>query len=89
MPVRPTRPALRSPRRLAALLLLLGAPVAGCRDDADLAGRFRPPPDLSTAGATATALTFSQISAGNVHSCGVAAGGTGVLLGPQQLRRAG
>ena len=67
-------------RTLPAIVLLMLATTAGCRDDAvspdDSTG-----PDLATAGATATALTFSQISAGSAHSCGVAAGGQAYCWG--------
>jgi alpha-tubulin suppressor-like RCC1 family protein len=75
-------------RPLSILTSGLMVAALGCRPDAgsptdptDPAG-----PELQLAG---TAPAFNQISAGNLHSCGVATDGTGYCWGPQAFGELG
>src|SRR5215213_1271907 len=72
-------------RLWAVLTCGLMVAALGCSQDA---GSPTDPavPDLQLAG---TAPPFSQISAGNLHSCGVATDGTGYCWGPQAFGELG
>lgn len=67
----------RSTDRLAALTIALLVAALGCGEDAESPGASTGP-DLAVVGA---APPFSQISAGNVHSCGVATDGLAYCWG--------
>ena len=74
------RSAVRYAPVLAAVLL-----VFGCSQDAESPTGPEPQPALEVA--TVSALSFIQVTAGYLHTCGVTARSPGLLLGIQLLRR--
>jgi alpha-tubulin suppressor-like RCC1 family protein len=86
MPCRRPRRLIRRPLlHLGAVLLPVTLAALGCRD---AVSPVDPAPDLATAAATSP-LTFTQISAGNAHSCGVTTGGLAYCWGLQAFGELG